>query len=68
MTTHNHGPDAPIPPAARGPLAAMLRKIAKKAKNIGTHFGANAERQLVDKDEIADELNAIARMLEGDAT
>lgn len=45
-------------------LATRLRKHAKAVRSIGTGFGRNAESLLIEKDEVAAELDKLAAALE----
>lgn len=56
-----------IPQPGRRAVAAMLRKISKKARSINTTYGADPEKKLADKDEVAAALDKLAAMLEGGA-
>lgn len=60
-------PDA-VPLLARPIVAKQLRQLAKDVRRISTHYGVSPERLLADKDEIANRLNDIARMLDGGAS
>lgn len=57
-----------IPPPGRRAVAAMLRKISKKARSINTTYGADPEKKLADKDEVAAAIDRVAAILEGGAT
>lgn len=56
-----------IPQPGRRAVAAMLRKISKKARSINTTYGADPEKKLADKDEVAAAIDRVAAILEGGA-
>lgn len=53
-----------VPTLARPILAKHLRKLAAKVKAINTRYGRSAEKTILEKDEVAADLDRLAAMLE----